>query len=68
MTDYRWGAQIVVSDGEMVCPQCEHVYRIKDSIPNMVRLSPRPGDVPASVLTRRGSPDCQLLAEHEIRK
>ncbi|BGP56140.1 hypothetical protein JCM8202_005908 [Rhodotorula sphaerocarpa] len=28
--------EIVVSDGEMVCPQCEHVYRIKDSIPNML--------------------------------
>lgn len=21
----------------MVCPQCEHVFRIKDTIPNMVR-------------------------------
>ncbi|BGP33002.1 hypothetical protein JCM10296v2_004791 [Rhodotorula toruloides] len=28
--------EIVVADGEMVCPQCEHVYRIKDSIPNML--------------------------------
>lgn len=35
-------AQIVVADGEMVCPQCEHVYRIKDSIPNMVRPLVRP--------------------------
>lgn len=24
----------------MVCPQCEHIYRIKDSIPNMVSRSP----------------------------
>lgn len=30
--------QIVVCDGEMVCPQCEHVFKIKDSIPNMVRF------------------------------
>lgn len=21
----------------MVCPQCEHIFQIKDSIPNMVR-------------------------------
>ncbi|CEQ42009.1 SPOSA6832_03778 [Sporobolomyces salmonicolor] len=28
--------EIVVRDGEMVCPQCEHVFKIKDSIPNML--------------------------------
>ncbi|GAA5976142.1 hypothetical protein JCM11641_003292 [Rhodosporidiobolus odoratus] len=28
--------EIVVCEGEMVCPQCEHVFRIKDSIPNML--------------------------------
>ncbi|GAA6005937.1 hypothetical protein JCM10207_007281 [Rhodosporidiobolus poonsookiae] len=28
--------EIVVADGEMVCPQCEHVFKIKDSIPNML--------------------------------
>ncbi|GAA5844190.1 hypothetical protein JCM11251_006712 [Rhodosporidiobolus azoricus] len=28
--------EIVVADGEMVCPQCAHVFRIKDSIPNML--------------------------------
>ncbi|GAA6052082.1 hypothetical protein JCM3770_006622 [Rhodotorula araucariae] len=28
--------EIVVADGEMVCPQCEHVFRIKDTIPNML--------------------------------
>ncbi|ORY89640.1 hypothetical protein BCR35DRAFT_300036 [Leucosporidium creatinivorum] len=28
--------EIVVQDGQMVCPQCEHVFQIKDSIPNML--------------------------------
>ncbi|GAA6062364.1 hypothetical protein JCM10212_004210 [Sporobolomyces blumeae] len=28
--------EIVVRDGQMVCPQCQHVFRIKDSIPNML--------------------------------
>ncbi|GAA6043756.1 hypothetical protein JCM8097_006655 [Rhodosporidiobolus ruineniae] len=28
--------EIVVCDGEMVCPQCAHVFKIKDSIPNML--------------------------------
>ncbi|SCV69654.1 BQ2448_1048 [Microbotryum intermedium] len=31
--------EIVVMEGEMVCPSpaCGHIFRIKDSIPNMVR-------------------------------
>lgn len=29
--------QIIVQDGTMVCPSCEHVFVIKESIPNMVR-------------------------------
>lgn len=52
----------------MVCPQCEHVYRIKDSIPNMVGS---PAFAPTArlifvPLTQVLS--AQLLAEHEIRK
>ena len=52
----------------MVCPQCEHVYRIKDSIPNMVS-SPSLSRIPRLIfvpLTQVLS--AQLLAEHEIRK
>ena len=29
--------QIQVQDGSMVCPSCEHVFVIKEGIPNMVR-------------------------------
>jgi len=54
--------QIHVEEGEMVCPNCQHVYPISSGIPNMVRdrwlVDNRVG------VTTDGF--FQLLAEHEI--
>ncbi|BGO99555.1 Multifunctional methyltransferase subunit TRM112 [Rhodotorula toruloides] len=49
--------EIVVADGEMVCPQCEHVYRIKDSIPNMSSLFP-------TLITRRNLAGSRILTSY----
>ncbi|WFD32130.1 hypothetical protein MSPP1_003174 [Malassezia sp. CBS 17886] len=47
--------EVHVADGEMVCQNCGHVYRIRNGIPNMVRSVVAP-------------PYTELLAEHEIPK
>lgn len=52
----------------MVCPQCEHVYRIKDSIPNMVSSPSVPGSLRSTLISLTQLLTPQLLAEHEIRK
>ncbi|KAM0789594.1 hypothetical protein ACM66B_000402 [Microbotryomycetes sp. NB124-2] len=28
--------EIVVRDGQMVCPSCKHIFHIKETIPNML--------------------------------
>ena len=52
--------KIHIDEGQMTCPNCNHVYPISNGIPNMVRRSTPTCHEPVS----NNVP--QLLAEHEI--
>ena len=46
----------------MVCPSCEHVYPIRDGIPNMVSFFDEAWSLAFMLFV------LQLLAEHEIKR